>query len=146
MSSAFPELVEGEIEVQAANDCLLLRHVHPKAYDGDKIESWAFSPNSGDQGKMSVTQAAQVEVAEAFADYTATHDSAGMWGLTSAEISLQESRVIDDQGTVPALPSGHAYVDYRDVTPKSRKESKRAKALRNLAVARGCQFAPPSSG
>lgn len=124
---------------------MLLRHVHPNDRDGDKIHSCAFSPNSGDQGKMSVTQAAQVDLAEAFAEYTSTHKSVGMWGLSSAEISSVGSRVIDDQDTTPSPPSGHAYVDYRDVQPKSRAERKRARALRDLALARGCHFRPSSS-
>jgi len=139
VTSGFPELAEGEVPLGVSDDCLVLRHVHPQAIDGDKVESWAFAPNSGDDCKMSVTQPSQVDARTAFEEYTATHKSAGMWGLTTAEVDASGTRVIDDQAANPDLPAGHAFIDYRDLD-KQRKITKHARKLRDTAVNRGRQF------
>lgn len=91
---------------------------------------------------MSVTQLAQVNIAESFESYAATHKSAGMWGVSTAEVADVGSRVVDDHALNPDLPLGHAYVDFRDVLANRRQVSKRARALRDRAVQRGRIYGP----
>lgn len=145
MTDAFPNLRNGETELSVSASVLVMRHVHPKAIDGGKVESWAFAPNSSDQGCMSVTQSSVVDPEEAFEDYTVHQKraSAGLWALSTEEVSSSGSRTVDDQGITPTPPRGHAFIDYRDMKLRSRPESKRAKRLRDFALDRGCVFVPP---
>lgn len=148
MTGTFPDLRTGEVELSRSSTVLVMRHVHPKAIDGERVQSWAFAPNSSDQGCMSVTQASVVTAEDAFEDYTVQQKrtSAGLWAISTEEIRSVDSRTIDDQATTPPPPRGHAFVDYRDIKQGPRQESKRAKRLRDFALDRGCVFSPPSNG
>lgn len=145
MTDAFPALRSGETQLSVSASVLVMRHVHPTALDGTQLHSWAFAPNRGDNGCMSVTQASLVKPEEAFEDYTVTQQraSAGLWALSTEEVAFVGSRTVDDQGTVPPPLKGHAFVDYRDVASRRSPEKKRAKRLRDFALNRGCVFVPP---
>ncbi len=145
MTSDFPDLADEEFLLDVSDDGFLLRHVHPKACDGDKIESWAFGPQSNDKGKMSVTQEALVDVAESVEQYTRTRESVGMWGFTTAEVESVGSRAIDDTKTTPPPPAGPAYVDYRDLKAGRRQPQKRARKSRDCAIARGRRYSPTAN-
>lgn len=147
MTTGFPELQPGEVLIPPGPG-LVLRNVNPAFVDPEAglVTSQAFAPNSGDDGCMSVVQESKSKPLDAFVEYTTKfgRQSAGVWGLATADVDNVGGRTVDDEATAPAkgfdLPVGHAFVDFRDLGGVRNQESKRAKKLRTLAVARGCLY------
>ena len=148
--TGFPDLEQDEVLIEPGQ-WLVLRNVHPAFVDSEAgvVTRLAFTPNSGDGGCMSVVQKIKSEPVDAFLEYTTRFglDSAGVWGVTTAEVCDIGSRSVDDEATAPRrridLPVGHAYVDFRDLNGSRGGERKRATALKELALARGCLYANP---
>lgn len=139
---AIPDLRPCEVLLVPTED-VLLRNVHPSFIDGELLSSQAFGPNTGDEGQLSVAQAAIVQSLHAYMDYTVTRGlkSVGVWAVSTLEVDGLGARSVDDRACDASLPEGHAYVDFRDLTSK-RAEKRRATALRDAAQLRGCQFSP----
>lgn len=141
---ALPELASGEVLLHPS-DALMLRNVHPDFFDAsmDMVTRRAFTPNSSDDGCMSVVQANVVTPSKAYDDYVLGGlRSLGVWGVTASEVVGIGGRCVDDREKPGVtLPDGHAYIDYRDLGGPSEIR-KRAKRLADLANERGRQHPP----
>jgi hypothetical protein len=150
VSAQFPDLMPGE-NLLSPGDELVLRNVHPHFYDHGvrTVSSQAFEPNSGDGGCMSAARETVVSPMDSYMEYTITFglSSAGIWALTTEEVSIAGSRTVDDCGTQvmtgDRLPTGHAYVDFRDLGGSGGREGRRAKKLKAQALTRGCMYLSP---
>lgn len=151
MTTPFPELVRGE-KLLLPEDALLLRNVHPQFFDqaAGIVSSQAFRPNSSDAGQMSVAQDSLISPMNCYVEYTVIFErlSAGVWALTTQEVSDIGARSVDDRDTQTVtgapLPTGHAYIDFRDLGGSANREGKRARKLKACALARGCLYLSPS--
>ncbi len=140
----FPPLNPGEVELQPSDE-LLLRNVHPEFYDpeNDLVTSQAFRLNSNDDGCLSVIRRSQVSPFDAHFEYSTSLGlpSIGVWAVSADEVADEGARSIDDSAA-PVLqghqrPSGHAYIDYRDLEGRPRPENKRGKQFSKIASSRG---------
>lgn len=144
---SFPELLAGEVLIAPGAD-LMYRNVHPGFYDerAGLVSSQAFTPNSDDEGCMSVSQASIVTAVDAFIDYTMIRgrQSVGVWAVSTGEVHGVGSRTVNDCERADLdpddIPPGHAYVDFRDLGGSAGRETRRAKKLKATANARGCQY------
>lgn len=112
---------------------LLLRQVHPKFVQGDKVTSQAFRPTPKDAGRLSVYDGDQIEPEPAWQHYTQElgHQSAGVMAITGAECTAV---------TLPYRLTGepfpeHAEVDFTALN--TNQTEKASKKLKSKAEARG---------
>ena len=120
-------------------ETLLLRQVHPDFVGENLISSQAFTPFPKDEGLLSVYDADLILAEQSYQHYTENlkFSSAGVWGVLCAEAAVLDlSSRPDPLGNF----AQHAVIDFTAHSTKTTR--KLAKKLRDLAVARGCLYAP----
>lgn len=125
-------------------ETVLLRQAHPRFMDGDAPTSQAFVPFPKDEGNLSVYDGDQGTAAESYSHYTEVQklESAGVWGVTKAETDELDLPAAPDP--LPGNPA-HAVIQFGERT--QRESRKLAKALKRMALERGCLHRPdPKEG
>lgn len=128
-----PQLTDGEE--------LLYRQVSPAFIEEGAITSAAFTPTRKDEGLLSVSRSGLVTAQQAWERHTRDKGlkSAGTWGFTVIETALP---CYGDPTTAPP-DDAHAVVDFRGLSRGAVE--KKAKLLRDVALARGCLYAAPNT-
>jgi len=121
---------------------VLLRQVIPQWIEDGRPSSAAFSPNSGDEGSLSVDRNSIVEPKAAFEAYLARKRmSGGVWGLSVGECQSEDLKCYEDE-----LPDNgaHALVHFGEASKSAQKRI--GARLREKAHSRGCLYAPSMEG
>lgn len=119
---------------------LLLRQIHPKFVQGDKVTSQAFRPTPKDEGKLSVYDGDQIEPEPAWQHFIQDPkcSSAGVMAVTGGECEALK---------LPYQLTGHPYAEHAEIdftalnTNQTEKASKKLKAK---AEARGWLYRAPA--
>lgn len=119
-------------------DTLLHRQVHPSFVRDDYPTSQAFTPTRKDNHRLSVYDGDMISAALAWEHYTKSleYDSGGVASVSVAECGAIELSAYSDPTDFPE----HALIDFSGLT--GRQQRRKAKRLRDYAVARGWQFKP----
>lgn len=123
------------------DDELLYRQISPAFIEGETITSAAFSPTRKDAGLLSVSRGSMVTAQQAWERHTQIKGlkSAGSWGFTVGESALP----CHGDPTTDPPDDAHAVVDFRGMSRGAVE--KKAKQLRETALARGCLYAAPNA-
>lgn len=118
---------------------LLLRQAHPQFIIEGHMTSQAFTPFPKDEGLLSVYDGDLIGSSAAYHHYTEIlqFQSAGVWGMKRAE--AESTNLICRPDPLENFAE-HTVIDFSSHSPKAIR--KLAKRLRDLAVARGCLYAP----
>lgn len=117
----------------------LLRQVHPDQVQENGVpDSSAFMAKQPHNYLLS-TRREWVGAKQAYEDWVAEHKSVGTYGITVADIHDVELSAFDDS-TDPAMPQGHASIDFRGVSDGAAR--KRARKLRDRSVQRERIYPP----
>lgn len=117
----------------------LLRQVHPDQLQANGVpDSSAFMAKQPHNYLLS-TRREWVGARQAYEDWVREHRSAGTYGVTVSDIHEVELSAFDDSAD-PAMPDGHASVDFRGVSDGAAR--KRARKLRDRSVARKRLYPP----
>lgn len=139
------ELERREIELDEDDSELWYRQAYPDVVnDRDQVSIGAFRLRSEDQERLSGARSAKQSAQGAYLEHVARGlASAGTWAVSAGEVRATGVRCVDDSevpGDCPK-PTGHAYVDFRDIPEFRYKE------IRLVFVAkanhRGAQYCPP---
>lgn len=122
-------------------DELLLRQIAPAFVVEGVISSAAFTPTRKDEGLLSVSRGRLVTPQQAWERHTRDKGlkSVGTWGVTVTESELP----CHGDPTDDPPDEAHALIDFRGISRGLAE--KRAKSLRDAAVARGSLYTPPVS-
>ncbi|CEJ70913.1 hypothetical protein BN1195_03252 [Chryseobacterium oranimense G311] len=126
------------------NETLLHRQIHPSWVQNDSISSQAFlneqviaslsfTPSAKDDNKLSVYNGEKYTAEESYIHFTESFESAGVLSVSCEEITSVEDLVAYEDND-PF--DGHSVIDYSSVE-SSTQVKKKAKKIKNLAVARG---------
>ncbi|MEO5731302.1 MAG: hypothetical protein ABI134_33200, partial [Byssovorax sp.] len=125
-------------------DSLLHRQVHPSFVHDGQPSSQAFRPTLKDGGLLSVSDGSKTTAELAYKLHVERRllASKGVWSLIVSECTAANLPAFEDpeEGSVP--DPAHAVVDF-DGLSSSQVEA-RAKRLKSVAAARGCQYQPPT--
>ena len=115
---------------------LLLRQVHPRFVQGERVTSQAFTPRATDQRRLSVYDGDQIAPEAAWRHYTIQQgrESAGVLAVTLAECAALDLAVRPDPEPFPE----HAVVDFGGLGRNAIDRA--AKRLRNMASERGWRY------
>lgn len=125
-------------------DTLLHRQIHPSWVQNDSISSQAFIseqsiaslsfiPSTKDEDKLSLYNGEKFTPEESYTHFTKTFKSTGVLSVTVNEVeSIGSLTVYEDNDPF----DGHSVIDYSLVDTQTQVK-KKAKKLKNLAVARG---------
>ena len=123
---------------------IMLRQVHPKFIENDRVTSQAFRPTQKDDKKLSVSRDSLTNAKDSFDLYTAKRElsSVGVWGVTIAEIKENSDlSVKSDPLTDPVIDKAHALVDFSKLESDA-KIRKAADKLVSKARNRGVLYKP----
>lgn len=125
-------------------ETLLHRQIHPTWVQNDFISSQAFLaensiaslsfiPSEKDNNKLSVYNGDKYTAEESFLHFAKLFQSAGVLSVKILEVdSIGELSYLEDNSPF----DGHTIIDYTNVINQTQIK-KKAKKLKNLAVARG---------
>ena len=122
------------------DETLLLRQIHPRFVQRDRVTSQAFTPRSTDGNRLSVYDGDQIQPAAAWRHYTTRQslESAGVMAVTLAECTVLDLPVRPDPAPFPE----HAVIDFGGLG--RRAISRAAKRLRDAASRRGWLHRAPA--
>lgn len=145
MASA--EVSDGVEWLGAANE-ILYRQVHPLQMKGTVPASVAFRPSEAHEYTLSTTREF-VGARGAYEQHVAAkHESAGSWAITVGECAEVDLDAFDDS-KLPGNPRGHVSVPFGIPVagnPGRKRLDSQAQHLKKRAIARGCQYVPPTPG
>jgi hypothetical protein len=125
------------------NDTLLHRQINPSFVQGDSVSSQAFivtsqafKPTPKDNGRLSVYNSEKFTAQKAFEHFTENYQSRGTLSVTVEECHNESLGVNEDN--IPF--DGHTSIDFHEFSGSAI--DKKAKKLRNYAMARGWQYHP----
>ena len=89
---------------------LLLRQIHPKFIQHDRVTSQAFRPTPKDENQLSVDNGDRISAADSFARFSAQPEclSAGVMAVSQGECQVCGVQVVEDG--VPYVE--HCYLDF----------------------------------
>lgn len=124
---------------------VLYRQVHPGQMKGTEPNYIAFRPMKSHTYTLSTTRE-WVGPKRAFQQHIEKGlESAGTWGISVDECARVDLDAFDDSA-LPGLPPGHVSIPF-GIPPTDREKDpvliKKARALTENAIARGCQYRPP---
>ncbi len=121
------------------DETLLLRQVHPRFVQRDRVTSQAFTPRPTDGNRLSVYDGDQVEPEAAWWHYTTRQalESAGVMAVTLVECTALDLSVRSDPEPFPE----HAVIDFGGLGRSAI--SRAAKRLRDAASQRGWLHSAP---
>lgn len=125
-------------------ETLLHRQIHPSWVQNDTISSQAFltenniaslsfTPSEKDENKLSVYNGEKFTAEESFIHFTTNFNSTGVLSVNIHEVNtIGDLTVNEDNDPF----DGHTVIDYTTVSTPTQVK-KKAKKLKNIAVARG---------
>lgn len=122
------------------DETLLLRQIHPRFVQRDRVTSQAFTPRSTDANRLSVYDGDQIEPEAAWRHYTTRQslESAGVLAVVVAECTALDLPVRSDPDPFPE----HAVIDFGALGRNAI--SRAAKRLRDAAGRRGWLHRAPA--
>lgn len=118
------------------SETLLLRQIHPRFVQHDRVTSQAFTPRATDRNRLSVYDGDQIQPAAAWRHYTAEQSllSAGVMAVSVAECTALDLPVRPDPQPFPE----HAVIDFGVLGRNAINRA--AKRLREAASRRGWRY------
>lgn len=115
------------------DETLLLRQVHPRFVQRDRVTSQVFTPRSSDANRLSVYDGDQIQPEAAWRHYTVrqTLESAGVVAVTVGECAALDLPARSDPAPFPE----HAVIEFGALGRNAITRA--AKRLRDVASRRG---------
>lgn len=121
------------------SETLLLRQIHPRFVQRDRVTSQAFTPRATDGNRLSVYDGDQIGPEAAWRHYTTRQslESAGVMAVTLAECTALDLSVRSAPEPFPE----HAVIEFGALGRNAINRA--AKRLRDAASKRGWRFREP---